>query len=133
MKNETTVSSFSVSANTTAVSFASVLRCHGAALSASKFRRGATSESAATSMAGFLLNFSSVAVEQKQKQSQSLPLACPEIASCQPCTQLFWSCLGFAVLKNNLPLSSHLLRVLQQKGIYTYLVRIPTLCFVFSV
>ena len=34
-------------------------RCHGAALSASKFRRGAARQSAATSMAGFLVNCSS--------------------------------------------------------------------------
>ena len=37
-------------------------RCHGAALSASKFRRGAAMQSAATSMAGFLVNCSSAAV-----------------------------------------------------------------------
>ena len=38
-------------------------RCHGAALSASKFRRGAARQSAATSMARFLVNCSSAAVE----------------------------------------------------------------------
>ena len=44
-----------------------VARCHGAALSASKFRRGAARLPAATSMAGFLLNFSSAAVELETK------------------------------------------------------------------
>ena len=56
-------------------------------------------------------------------------------ASCQPCIQLFGSRLGFAVLKMNLSLleglDSHLLRVLQQKGIYTYLVRIQNFLFHF--
>ena len=37
-------------------------RCQGAALSASKFRRGAARQSATTSMAGFLVNSSSAAV-----------------------------------------------------------------------
>ena len=37
-------------------------RCHGAALSASKFGRGAAMQSAATSMAGFLVNCTSAAV-----------------------------------------------------------------------
>ena len=36
-------------------------------------------KSAATSMAGFLVNCSSAAVELEKKQSQSLRLACPEI------------------------------------------------------
>ena len=48
--------------------------CHGAALSASKFRRGAARQSAATSMAGFLVNCSSPAVQLQKKQSQSLRL-----------------------------------------------------------
>ena len=43
-----------------------------------RFGRAAARQSAATSIAGFLLNFSSAAV-RLQKQSQSLPLACPEI------------------------------------------------------
>ena len=38
-------------------------RCHGAAQSASKFRRGTARQSAAKSMAGFLVNCSSAAVE----------------------------------------------------------------------
>ena len=54
-------------------------RCHGATLSASKFRRGAARQSTATSMAGFLVNCSSAAVEVQKKQSQSLRLTCPEI------------------------------------------------------
>ena len=49
-------------------------RCHGAALSASKFRRRAARQSAATSMAGFLVNCSSAAVQLQKKQSQSLRL-----------------------------------------------------------
>ena len=40
-------------------------RCHGAALSVSKFQRGAARQSTATSKAGFLLNFSSAALETK--------------------------------------------------------------------
>ena len=51
-------------------------RCHGAALSASKFRRGAARQSAATSMAEFLVNCSSAAVQLQKKQGQSLRLAC---------------------------------------------------------
>ena len=39
-----------------------------------KFRRGAARQSAATSMAGFLVNYSSAAVQLKTKQSQSLQL-----------------------------------------------------------
>ena len=35
-------------------------------------------QSAATSMAGFLVNCSSASVELEEKQSQSLRLACPE-------------------------------------------------------
>ena len=53
--------------------------CHGAALSASKFRQGAARQSAATSIGGFLVNCSSAAVELEKKQSQRLRLACPEI------------------------------------------------------
>ena len=49
-------------------------RCRGAALSASKFRRGAARQSTATSMAGSLVNFSSAAVQLPKKQSQSLRL-----------------------------------------------------------
>ena len=64
-------------------------------------------------------------------------------ASCQPCTSLFWSCLGFAVLKNNLSLLEGLECTppssARTKGddtryyVYTYLVRIPTFSFWFSV
>ena len=50
------------------------LEVERAALSASKFRRGAARQSAATSMAGFLLNWSSAAVQLKTKQSQRLRL-----------------------------------------------------------
>ena len=49
-------------------------RCHGAALSASIFRRGAARQSAATSVAGFLVNCSFAAVQLQEKQSQSLRL-----------------------------------------------------------
>ena len=51
--------------------------------------------------------------------------------------QLFGSCLGFAVLKKNLSLleglrvHTYLLGVLQQKGTYTYLVRIQNFLFHF--
>ena len=44
-----------------------------------KFQRGAVRQSAATSMAGFLVNCSSAAVQLQKKQSQSLRLACPEV------------------------------------------------------
>ena len=40
---------------------------------------GAARQSAATSMAGFLVNCSSAAVQLQKKLSQSLRLACPEI------------------------------------------------------
>ena len=112
-------------------------RCHGAVLSASKFRRGAARQSAATSMAGFVVNCRSAAVQLKPRQSKSLrvdPYQCQRAtrqvrsaharasvctlllhapglvscvrqhASCQPCMELFRSCLGFAVLKKNLSL-----------------------------
>ena len=46
-------------------------RCHGAALSATKCRRGAARQSAATSMARFLVNCSSAAVQLQRKQNQS--------------------------------------------------------------
>ena len=95
-------------------------------------------QSAATSMAGFLVNCSSAAVELETKAESEPPtslagnlygvdglgkiwfahprasvctllLHAPGLvscvrqhASCQPCTQLFGSCLRFAVLKNNL-------------------------------
>ena len=107
----------------------------GQRLSASKFRRGAASQSAATSMAGFLVNCRSAAVQLQKKQTQRLrldPYQCQRAtrsvwsaharasvytlllrapglvscvrqhASCQPCMQLFGSCLGFAVLKRDL-------------------------------
>ena len=45
----------------------------------SKFRRGAARQSAATSVAGFLVNCRSAAVQLQKEQSQSLRLACPEI------------------------------------------------------
>ena len=45
---------------------------------ASKVRRGAARQSATTSMAGFLVNCSSAAVQLEEKQSQGLRLACPE-------------------------------------------------------
>ena len=50
-------------------------RCHGAALSASKFRRGAARQSAAKSIAGFLLDFSSVAVETKAESEPATSLS----------------------------------------------------------
>ena len=85
----------------------------------------------------------------RNKSRVSLPLACPEIyrlgkiwfahaRSCQACTSLFWSCLGFAVLKNNLsllkgleltPPSSAINRTNEDDTryyVYTYLVRIRT-------
>ena len=43
-------------------------RCHGAALSASKFLRSAARQSAATSMAGFLVNCSSAAVQLQKSR-----------------------------------------------------------------
>ena len=46
---------------------------NAAALSASKFRRGAARQSAATSMAGFLFNFSSAAVELETKAESEPP------------------------------------------------------------
>ena len=52
---------------------ARVARWHGAALSASKFRRGAARQSVATSMAGFLLNFGSAAVELVTKAESAPP------------------------------------------------------------
>ena len=50
-------------------------RCHGAALSASKFRRGAARQSAAKSMAGFQLNSSSAAVETKAESEPATSLS----------------------------------------------------------
>ena len=47
-------------------------RCHGAVPSASNFRRGVARQSAAMSMAGFLVHCSFAAVQLQQKQSQSL-------------------------------------------------------------
>ena len=44
-----------------------VERCHAAALSATKFWRGTARQSAPTSIAGFMLNFSSAAVELETK------------------------------------------------------------------
>ena len=44
-----------------------------------RFGRGAARQSAATSMAGFLVNCSSAAVQLQKKQSQNLRLACPDI------------------------------------------------------
>ena len=97
-------------------------------------------QSAATSMAGFLVNCSSAAVELETKAESEPPtslagnlygvdglgkiwfahprasvctllLHAPGLvscvrqhASCQPCMELFRSCLGFAVLKKNLSL-----------------------------
>ena len=46
----------------------------GQRLSASKFRRGAASQSAATSMAGFLVNCRSAAVKLQNKHGQNLRL-----------------------------------------------------------
>ena len=122
------------------------------------------------SMAGFLVNCSSAAVQLKTKQSQSLrlypyALSLPMSEDHQismlgrrsvRCysTLRAWSpvcgstlrvshvChglgpLGFAVLRKNLSLLEGLeftlLRVLQQKGIYTCLVRIIKFSFSFSV
>ena len=50
-------------------------RSHEAALSASKFRRGAARQSAATSMAGFLLNSSSAAEETKAESEPATSLS----------------------------------------------------------
>ena len=44
-----------------------------------RFGRAAARQSAATSMAGFLVNCSSAAVQLQKKQSQSLRLACRDI------------------------------------------------------
>ena len=62
-------------------------------------------------------------------------------ASCQPCAQLFGSCLRLAVLKNNLSLLEGLEFTppssARTKGddsryyVYTYLVRIPAFFFIF--
>ena len=49
-------------------------RFHGAALSALKFRRGAARQSAATSMAGFLANCSSAAVQLQKSRVRACDL-----------------------------------------------------------
>ena len=79
--------------------------------------RRAARQSAATSMAGFLVNCSSAAVQLQKKYATVWVLS----RICRPQEEpLCWK-----------GKSSHLLRVLQQKGIYTYLVRIQNFFFIF--
>ena len=151
-----------------------------AALSASKFRRGAARQSAATSMAGFHMNCSSAAVQLQKSRVRACDLiltyhtgraalSCcrPPISEGHPISRIcsrsgvrlyaanprsgpsllcaaarFVSAMYATVwVLPDLPSSrtslcwkgwsSQLLRVLQQKGIYTYLVRIPILFLIF--
>ena len=131
MKNETTVSSFSVSANTTAVSFASVL------LLLLLLRRDMHSYSLVEVVLLLVLRTKSVL---KQRE---VPATVWSFYVAVLYTAMLWTSIVAAVVLgcfNFCPLDcdasadlknikvAHLLRVVQQNGIYTYLMRIYYSC-----